>query len=272
LARLHSKFDFIAFAAQAGLAVPVTHRLKHPAALAPWRDRSGEMVFKREYSRFAAHTLVRPESAQLDAITPSPSAPWVVQEFVAGEEICLWSAAIEGEIVAQAGYRPAWRMGRSSSYYVEPFADEAVFDVARRIARAGAITGQISFDLIRRPDGTVVPIECNPRAISGLHLFAASPDLARALLGGLPTPAPADQAVCLRPAMWLLGLPAALAQGRLRQWRVDMRRARNAFPSPGAEIGALLDAARFASGALAGGGSASGQSTADIEWNGAPIK
>lgn len=271
LARLHSKFDFIALAAEAGLTVPQTHRLEQLQALAPWQTTSREKVFKREFSRFAAHTLVRPDPAQLQAIVPSPAAPWVVQEFIEGEEICLWSAAIRGEVVAQAAYRPLWRLGRSSSYYFEPVADDAVFEVARRIAHAGAITGQLSFDLIRRPDGRIAPIECNPRAVSGLHLFAAAPELARAMLGERQTVAPDGQAVCLRPAMWLLGLPSALREGRLDPWRADMRRARNAFLGPGAELGALIDAARFAFGALAAGGSASVESTADIEWNGAPI-
>jgi hypothetical protein len=195
-----------------------------------------------------------------------------VQDFVDGEEICLWSAAVRGEVVAFAAYRPRWRLGRSASFYFETEHDPALFNVAQRVARQTGASGQLSYDVIRRPDGTIVPIECNPRGVSGLHLFDGDPRLARAIMTGCGLEQPAVAARHLAPAMWCLGLPQALAHGRLREFRCDLARSRDVFGrEPWSALGALLDAGRFAMVGISRGRSASGQSTDDIEWNGEPI-
>jgi hypothetical protein len=273
LRQLHSKVDFAKLALSCGVAAPETRRVSSLEALTPWRARSGELVFKPEFSRFASHTLVRPSTNAVDRLRPTPDAAWAVQDFAAGEEICLWSASVAGEIVAFAAYKPLWRLGRSASFYFETDRDPALLEMARAIARACGASGQLSFDVIRRPDGVIAPIECNPRGISGLHLFDADPALARAILGGglaLPT----ASARHLAPAMWLLGAPQALFEGRWPEFRRDLARSRDVLAlsgEPSAGLGALLDAGRFTLIGLSRGRSASGQSTDDIEWNGEAI-
>ncbi len=267
LRQLHSKVAFAALAQSAGLAVPATRRVTSVAQLDAWRAQAPELVFKPEFSRFASHTRIRPQPAALDRLVPSPEQPWAVQDFVAGEELCLWSAAISGEIVGFAAYRPRWRLGRSASFYFEAETDPMLIEIPRAIARATAATGQLSFDVIRRADGVVLPIECNPRGISGIHLFDAAPELALALMGQGELALPA-------PAMWLLGAPQALVSGQWRAFRRDMARSRDVLArtgEPWAALGALLDAVRFSMIGLGRGRSASGQSTDDIEWNGEAI-
>jgi hypothetical protein len=274
LKRLHSKVEFAAAAPGWGVAAPRTRRVTCAEGLAPYRARSGELVFKPEFSRFASHTLVRPAPETVDRLRPTPEAPWAVQDFVAGEEICLWSAAIAGEIVAFAAYKPLWRLGRSASFYFETDRDPALLDMARAVAKGCGGTGHLSFDVIRRPDGTISPIECNPRGISGLHLFDSDPGLARALMGQGPLALPQPSARHLAPAMWLLGAPQALAAGRWRAFRGDLARSRDVLGLSGERwsgLGALLDAGRFTLVGLSRGRSASGQSTDDIEWNGGAI-
>lgn len=270
LRRLHSKVTFPEVLAHAGVAAPGTRRAVSVADLEP--ARSGELVFKPEFSRFASHALVRPDAAAVARIKPTAEAPWAVQDFVAGEEICIWSAARAGEIVAFAAYKPRWRLGRSASFYFENERDPALLETARKIARSIDATGQLSFDVIRRDDGTIVPIECNPRGISGIHLFDSDAGLARALLGEGGIAQPAAEARHLGPAMWLLGAPQALLQGRFGALRDDMKRSGDVFARrPSLAFGALLDAGRFAMVGLSRGRSASGQSTDDIEWNGEPM-
>lgn len=77
--------------------------------------------------------------------------------------------------------------------------------------------------------GVIRPLECNPRGVSGLHLFAAAPALARALAGqGECVIAPmAPQH--LAPAMWLLGAPQALRRGHWRTFRTDLPRGADAM-------------------------------------------
>ncbi|WP_339347733.1 hypothetical protein [uncultured Sphingomonas sp.] len=271
LRRLHSKALFADVAHAAGVAMPETQAIDDAAALAALPlDR---IVLKPEYSRFAAATLIRPSPRAAARLRPSPAHRWVAQAFVAGEELCLWTAAHAGRLTAHALYRPTWRHGRSAAYAFEAVDWPPAIAMARRIARATGATGQLSFDLIRTPDGTAVPIECNPRAVSGVHLFDG-PALALAILGeSVPPPAPGTRRH-LAPAMALLGVPSALAARRWRSFRNQWRDGRDAITRPGDRwpaAGALVDAARFAALGLSRHRGPTRQTTADIEWNGGPI-
>ncbi len=274
LRTLHSKVDFADFARTNGIAAPETTRVASPAELAAWRGRSRTIVLKPEFSRFASHAKIRPTPEELDAVKPTPTEPWAVQAFAEGEEICVWSASMSGEVTAFAAYKPLWRLGQSSSFYFQRDDDPAVLATTRAIARAANATGQLSFDVIRTRDGTIVPIECNPRGISGIHLFDSDPRLAHALLNEAPLQTPSAEARHIAPAMWLFGAPGALIHGKFGAFQSDLARSRDVLNVPSdplLPLGALLDAGRFTLIGLSRGRSASGQSTDDIEWNGEPI-
>lgn len=274
LRKLHSKFEFATFARNVGVRAPETSRVVSRDELASWRGRAAEIVLKPEFSRFASHTRVRPKLSEFDAVAPTAEAPWVVQEFAAGEEICIWSACLAGDVVAFAAYKPTWRLGQSASFYFETDNDPALLATTQAIAKATGASGQLSFDVIRGVDGSITPIECNPRGISGIHLFDGNPRLARAIMGEAPLQTPDAEARHLGPAMTLFGTPYALASGKLTQLRHDLARSRDALNvsgEPWLGLGALLDAGRFTLVGLSRGRSASGQSTDDIEWNGEPI-
>lgn len=274
LRMLHSKLEFASFARTHGVAAPATTRVSSREELTAWRDRADSIVLKPEFSRFASHTKVRPDLRAFDSVTPTPEAPWVVQDFAGGEELCIWSASVAGDVVAFAAYKPLWRLGRSASFYFETDHDPALLEMTRTLARAANVTGQLSFDVIRGADGVVVPIECNPRGISGIHLFDSDPRLARAILGHAPLQTPDAAARHLAPAMWLFGAPQALANGNFSGFHDDLAGSRDVLSvagEPWLGLGALLDAGRFTLIGLSRGRSASGQSTDDIEWNGEPI-
>ncbi|HMA52402.1 MAG TPA: hypothetical protein VKP60_21730, partial [Magnetospirillaceae bacterium] len=204
----------------------------------------------------------------------APGQRWAAQRFIEGEEVCLWSASIGGELVASALYRPKWRYGQSASYVFERIDLPAALAVARTVAARTGLTGQMSFDMIATTDGEVFPIECNPRAVSGLHLFGGSPDLARALAGETPTASPSLDICHLAPAMVVLGVPQALSSGKWPAFRADWSRSEDALGRGGDRwcwAGALLDATRFAAVGLPRLIGATRQSTDDIEWNGEPI-
>jgi hypothetical protein len=74
--------------------------------------------------------------------------------------------------------------------------------------------------------------------------------------------------------MLLLGVPAALVQGRLGSLVADWRAGADAIGRPGDRGpmgGALVDAGRFALTGLSRLRSPAGETTDDIEWNGGPI-
>ncbi|MDX8517230.1 ATP-grasp domain-containing protein [Mesorhizobium dulcispinae] len=272
LAEVHNKHAFIRLAERLGLAVPETVLLQSTADAQAVRGRSRELVFKPVWSRFASHVLLRPTPDFLDAIAPSPATPWVAQRFVDGEEISAYAVARAGRLKALALYRSLYRAGRGAGIFFERVEDQAARELVERIVAATAWTGQISFDLMHQPDGRVLPLECNPRAVSGLHFFRDAARFADAVLEDGPEVAPdvtTPQTVWL--AMWIYGLPAALRSGALGRFRKAMRDGQELLDWPGdpAPVKAQWAAlAEIAAVAWRQGISLQAASTRDIEWNG----
>lgn len=204
LSRAHHKGWFIEDCAAAGLAVPETFLLTDRAGLERHLPASRDLVFKPVWSRFANRLLIRPVAEDAARITPTPQAPWIAQAFLEGEEICVYATAVAGRMTALAPYRALLRAGQGAAIAFEPVVDAAVEDfVARYVAFTGW-SGQISFDLMRMGDGRVLPLECNPRATSGLHFFAKGADFARALTHPGPILRPRSaQPMGARLAVWL---------------------------------------------------------------------
>ncbi|MDR2858742.1 MAG: hypothetical protein LBV50_13005 [Novosphingobium sp.] len=275
LTHLHSKADFVRFAAGIGITVPETHILDTPFIPERLPLPLGRLVLKPEFSRFATHTMIAPTPARAARVRPSPAFRWVAQQRIDGEEICSWSALHQGRIAAFAAYRPRWRQGRAAAFQIEAADVPQVREITARIGAATGMTGHLSLDIIVDAAGTAYPIECNPRAVSGLHLFDAGADLARAVLEGVPCSEPRPGTLRhMGPAMALLGLPAALASGRLGALRADWRASRDVIDREGSfhvTLACLADAAGFALQALRSKRSPAGATTADIEWDGEAI-
>ena len=272
LKKLHSKIDFPQFLDSIGVEAPKTRRIKTRSDLNAISGSSKDYVLKPEFSRFGTATLIQPSTESLDALLIGAGQDWAAQMFIPGEEICLWSAARNGEVVAHAAYRPLWRHGRSAAYAFEQVNSEPALAAARSIARATNFTGHLSFDIIITTAGKAIPIECNPRAVSGLHLFDAQAELAHLIMGhtsGLSMSIASRRHLSL--AMVCLGLPAALMSGRLREFLSDWKSSADALGRPGDKgpiIGALLDATRFTLTGLGRRKNPAAETTDDIEWNG----
>lgn len=274
LAEAHDKYAFIRRCGQLGLAVPRTTLIDSPAALSSLGESAGDLVFKPVWSRFAARVLLRPGPRALAATCPTTAAPWVAQEYLAGQEICAYALAHKGRLSAMSSYRGIYRAGRGASVAFAPLSDPAVREFVRRYVAGTGWTGQISFDLIRRADGSVLPLECNPRATSGLHFFR-SPTFANAVLAAdapaqeVATDVVAPQGV--RLALWLYGLPQALRPGGMAPFRAALREVQDVLdwpddPAPRrAQFAAL---AEIAVKALRGRTSLQRAATEDIEWDG----
>ena len=138
------------------------------------------------------------------ATPPSPASlpisaddPWILQEFVAGQEYCTHSTVRDG---ARAGATAAVSRRRSSSTTRWSTSREIEAWV-RRFVEALRLTGQVSFDFISSDDGTLYAIECNPRTHSAITMFYDHPDVAPAYLDdGAPEIRPTAAS---RPTYWL---------------------------------------------------------------------
>lgn len=267
LEEVHDKFRFIALCGRLLLPVPQTRLVRTVADVQALEGEAGGLVLKPVWSRFATQTLIRPDRRQLRNVRPTPEAPWVAQEFVVGEELCVYAMAHRGRVTALSAYRGLVRAGLGASIAFAPVQDRAVEQFVQDFVAGTGWTGQISFDLIRRSDGSVLPIECNPRATSGLHFFHQPKAFAGAMLGDGTVAPDVTRPQGVRLALWLYGLrPGKL--GRLRQALAEVA---DVMDWPGDRIGLwgqLRPVAEIAGIALRNRIGLQVASTRDIEWNG----
>lgn len=277
LRRLHSKHAFSQDASKIGLATPETTRLTSRDDLQPFLG--SDLVFKPEYSRFGTQTLISPDRAAVLALRPTAQAPWVAQTRIHGREVCFYAVSAGSRLTAFSAYQSPWKFEGGAGYAfetLEPALHDQLLEIARTLAEKMIPKGQFACDLIVDAEGVAWLLECNPRATSGVHFFNRSPDVARAMLGDV------DKLVLARetsarhvgPALWFYGLPAALKQRRMAEWRARRRGSADVISAPGDRApiaGALLDSMRLAASAMLRGKTLTEISTIDIEWNGEPL-
>ncbi|MEJ2125725.1 MAG: ATP-grasp domain-containing protein [Alphaproteobacteria bacterium] len=268
----HNKYDFIKLCRGFDLAAPETTLLTNRNDLLAVKAQARRLVFKPVWSRFANHVYIQPTPQQLENIAPTPQMPWIAQEFLPGEEISVYAVANGGKLVAHSLYRSLYRAGKGAGIYFEPIEDVRARDFVERFVARTNWTGQISFDLMRLPDGSVLPLECNPRATSGLHFFRDPLGFVAAITSGareIERDVTCSQTV--RLAMWVYGFPAALRMGAIRRFRQHLKAADELLDWPGdaapkyaqwralGEIAALAVRHRI---------TLQQASTRDIEWDG----
>ncbi|RYX98757.1 ATP-grasp domain-containing protein, partial [bacterium] len=101
--------------------------------------------------------------------------PWVFQEYIKGKAYCSYSIAQDGKLLAHSVYSSIYCAGQGATIHFEPFESEEILNIVEKIVKELNYTGQISFDFIRSDANNVYyPIECNPRATSGIYLFSES--------------------------------------------------------------------------------------------------
>ncbi|GMN03137.1 ATP-grasp domain-containing protein [Erythrobacter sp. MTPC3] len=271
LARLHDKLQFAQAAAQWGLNSPESHAIDCAEDLERFAANSRDWVFKPRMSRFGEQALVAPHSRALDVVNPKG---WMAQKCVRGEEVCVHAVAHSGEMVACSSYSSRWRLDGGASFAFEPLDDarhEQLREVANTLVELGVLHGQFGCDVIFDESGTPNLLECNPRATSGVHLLAGDGQLARSIGSGEPAPELPPENCYLGPAMVVFGLPQAIANGRLREWRETWEKGRDVLSRSDDRkpiLGALIDAGSFALTGLKHGISTNAATTYDIEWNG----
>ena len=267
LRQVHNKFDFITLCAELGVRVPETRLLRTADDLVATQSDAGRLVYKPVWSRFGGSVLIRPHPRALSRIRPTPEAPWVAQAFVQGEEVSVFAVAVGGRLTALAAYCAVIRAGHGAAIAFEAVDAGPVRPIADALIQNLDWTGQISLDVILRPDGQALPIECNPRATSGLHFFRNSAAVAGAYLGGsevLPD-VTSPQGVPL--ALWAYGM----RPGSLGAFNQARRRVESVFDWPDDRVGLwpqLRSLAEFSAIGLRHGIGLQHATTIDIEWDG----
>lgn len=303
LEKLHNKWTFIQTVKALALPAPQTWLLKSKQDLenvlkeltlqAELEDNletasSKKLVFKPVYSRFASQVRILPlASAATSSLTflhPTPTTPWVAQTFITGQQYCIYGIAHQGTLAAFAAYPAIFTAGPGSCIYFQSVTHPGLLTWMQTFVAAQQFTGQIAFDIIETPDKVLYPLECNPRAISAIHLFTLQDNLPQAFLD---PPSVAERSRSQSPlfpsphlpaaialAMLLYGLPSALTTQRLRLWLHAFAQAKDVIfqindPLPAIHV--LVVLLQFVRMSLQQKQSLQRVSTQDIEWDGEPI-
>ena len=273
---LHNKYTFSQLAQDMGVAVPKTWLITTIDDLQSLPVPPEELVFKPVYSRFAVHTLIKPERHELKKVRPTVENPFVAQQFIEGKEFCSYAVARSGRLQAHALYEPIWRAGRSSSYYFAGAKREAIEIFTANFIKATNYTGQVAFDFIEAKNGKIYVLECNPRATSGMHLFLQQDNLAQAFTeecSEVIYPSAAEPRM-LSTIMAVIGPLQALQTNRFGQFSKDFFRAKDAVwnrKDPYPSFYGLIGLCAFLYLALKEGLTPMAASTFDIEWDGEEI-
>lgn len=270
LDRLHNKWAFVQLAEELGLQVPQTWLLISSQDLNHLPKK--KLFLKPVYSRFASRAVGLEVGQALPELPIAETQPWLAQAFIQGQELCSYSVAKAGKLTAHVAYRPKWRAGRGASIHFESVEHPGVLHFVETAVRQLNYTGQIAFDFIENEAGIWV-LECNPRAVSGVHLLTPEAQVAAFLERGLAV-APAGRRANLGLAMWMFGLPAALQKGRLGEWWQDWRSAKEVISSPSDSRPGLHQLSCTAATLLEAYSNKTSPlqaTTLDIEWNGEPL-
>lgn len=166
---LHNKYEFIQYAKQLGLLTPKTLMLSHKTMKQDVQNYfENEVVLKRIYSRFSDNVLF----LHKDEYEPTRyNFGWIAQEKLEGVQYCSYSIAKNGKILAHSVYQTVFTAGLGATIAFQFCERRDIEHIVTTIVEDLHFTGQISFDFIVNNNNIAIPIECNPRATSGLHLF-----------------------------------------------------------------------------------------------------
>ena len=263
----HHKAEFISMVEGMGLNAPDTWLLTDRGDIAGLPLRPNALVLKPVWSRFGTDVHIRPNHV---TVQPTVQRPWVAQTFLAGEMLCVYAFAITGKVTLMAAYQPSYCTVAGAGAAFSPVISKDVAEFVAHFVRATAWSGQVSFDFIQTENG-LFPIECNPRATSGVHFFDDGPRFAAALFDGEPAVSDAKGLLGVRAAMAVTGFWPAARNRTLRQFFRDLRDVTDVLDCPDDRIGLgkiLTATTALVWIALRSGVSLEKASTQDIEWNG----
>ncbi len=181
---LDDKFAFCQKAHSLGLSAPKVFRITDPQQIL-------DFDFEADGSKYLLKSIPYDSVRRLDMtelpfegmeeyvkqLPISEAKPWVMQEFIRGQEYCSHSTVRKGIIRLHC-------CSKSSPFQVnyEQVDNRAIYEWVRKFVKELNLTGQISFDFIQTEDGKFYPIECNPRIHSAITMFYNHPGVASAYL------------------------------------------------------------------------------------------
>ncbi|MCM3161367.1 ATP-grasp domain-containing protein [Metabacillus litoralis] len=165
---LHNKYEFIQLVKNLGFEVPRTALLSNHVNLDQFEDESA--LLKKVYSRFSESIIFLQSVGQIPNHIKKGGS-WLVQEKIVGKQYCSYTIANDGKVLAHSTYKSEFTAGLGATLSFKHESRPDIERFAQVVVEKLNFSGQISFDFIIHENGVAFPIECNPRATSGLHLF-----------------------------------------------------------------------------------------------------
>ncbi|MFP6638818.1 MAG: ATP-grasp domain-containing protein [Myxococcota bacterium] len=175
LAQLHNKESFADLTRSLSLPIPATRTVTSAEDLRQATEEFPEFFARAAFSRGGVElfTNAGPLAGNIDLkdVHPSAESPWVVQEFVHGEDICSFSLANQGEIVAHSSYRHPLTIEHAGGIVFESIDEPRSLEIAQIYARETGFHGCVSFDYLKTEEDLSM-VECNPRPCAGVTLMS----------------------------------------------------------------------------------------------------
>jgi hypothetical protein len=139
----------------------------------------------------------------ISSIKVSKEEPWILQQYVTGEEYSTCSIIVDGEVKAFVACPAAQLALNYQALPTDTGVGKAMLNFTQAfVAKAGSsYTGHLTFTFLVEEKATetgiqqnILPVACNPQANTALILFArtrGSVDLVRAYMNALPPSADA---------------------------------------------------------------------------------
>lgn len=182
---LHDKLNFIHFVNQLGYTVPATISTSdYKSTISQLKALPfNEYVLKPIYSRFSDNVSFSTKPELMDS-SFKLNSNWIIQQRIRGTQYCSYSVAKKGQVVAHTVYKTTFTAGLGASISFKHEEVPFILQFTKDVVSELNYTGQIAFDFIKDSNGNFYPLECNPRATSGLHLFSG--DIGNVMMDNAP--------------------------------------------------------------------------------------
>lgn len=205
---LHEKDSFIRYTEKIGLPTPETHEVTSRAAVHNVLQEGGRR--KKQYilksvgmddsSREAAPVPLPSRTLSqtynyVSAAKITPKSPFVLQQFIRGEEYCTHAVVVDGEVKVFTSCPSLELLMHYQALPPDSGLSRAMLSFTKEFAAKSGpnFTGHLSFDFLvdevienHRLERRILPIECNPRAHTANVLFQGR-DSAEAMVNGYLT-------------------------------------------------------------------------------------
>ncbi|WP_459502543.1 ATP-grasp domain-containing protein [Bacillus sp. C1] len=221
LSLLHNKWEFIQFVTKLGWQVPATYRTNNEQAIQAMIQHTSSatpFVLKPIFSRFSDKVAFITKEDVVKGIVVDKQN-YIIQEFIKGTQHCSYSIVQFGKVLAHSVYKTEFTAGLGATIAFEHIHQPKIEQFVGHIVKELNFSGQIAFDFIITEDGNAIPIECNPRTTSGLHLF--DEEILSAFFDKKMnnTLIPKTNSECaIRLAMLLYGTPHLKSKQTRKQW------------------------------------------------------